>query len=80
MQMKPAVPNSNWDHMMEANASVHRGEGKPTLSHIEVAHHMSNGAAHVERIEPGKMAEHMAGCEHCSPMVADADSAAGSAT
>lgn len=70
--------NRNVMDMMEANAVTHRGKGTPSLKHIEVVHHMTNGESHSELVQPHEMSGHMADCVHCGG--GDKDSAAGAAT
>lgn len=40
-------------------------EAKAALHSIEVVHHMTGAEPHYVMVQPGKMAEHIAGCEHC---------------
>lgn len=74
--------NLNHEAMLDANSISHRSAGMPSkVKQIEVTHHMEGGKMHSVMVEPGKMADHMAGCEHCGGGVQpDPESAAGAAT
>jgi hypothetical protein len=60
----------NYAEALDAHRNMPSGPAK--LSHIEVTHHMTNGSAQVERVEPGKMVQHVADCPHCSGSTAAA--------
>jgi|HubBroStandDraft_5_1064220.scaffolds.fasta_scaffold35405_2 hypothetical protein len=56
----------SYAEVLEHNRNQMSAGRKPgQLSHIEVTHHMTNGGAEMVRVEPGKMAAHMADCPHC---------------
>jgi hypothetical protein len=62
--MNMAREGLGYAEALEHNAGRLRSP-EAKLSHIEVTHHMTDGSALLERVEPGKMAEHLADCPHC---------------
>jgi hypothetical protein len=51
---------------LSAHAAAPHKMAGPTLHSIEVIHHMNGAEPHSVMVEPGKMSEHIAGCEHCA--------------
>jgi hypothetical protein len=62
---------------LDHNASRMRAGELAKLSHIEVGHHMTDGSMELARVEPGKMAEHLADCPHCGGAPGGSTTAAG---
>jgi hypothetical protein len=51
---------------LDHNAAQRSLSASPKIHSIEVVHHMTVGEPERAMVDPHKMAEHLAGCPHCS--------------